>query len=379
MKKTTHANCPRLSQDYSLYLDCTRFFAALFVVFSHCVQYGFIDKAVSYYIPDLGREAVMIFFVLSGYVIAYTCDLKRPSLSDYAIARAARIYSVAFPVLILTFGLSYGISVFTGETHYQLSKMYIYIPLHSLFLGELWNIAEKPIWLVPYWSLSYEVWYYIFFASLYFFSGLKRVLIAGVIFSLLGHKLWLLLPIWLSGVALYHHQHHLQFSQRTARLGWFFTIALLSTYKFFDIDQTLRVYGNEIWPFASLTLGSADRYLSDYLITLMVLVNFLCAKHANFVGLARYKSIIRTVSSYTFTLYLVHALVISLWREFYPFDPTSIIDITLLLSAIGIATYLFGHLTEHRKHWFHNAFTWLYESTLGRRAALLKRETFSKS
>ncbi len=325
-----------------------------------------IDDSTSHYLPDLGREAVIIFFVLSGYVIAYTCDLKKPTLSEYLIARAARIYSVALPVLLLAFFSVFAYSNFTNIEFYQLDNFHIYITLHSFFLGEIWTLSETPPWLTPYWSLSYEVWYYIFFASVYFFSGMKRVLIGGMVFLLLGYKLWLLLPIWLSGVALYHYQKKYPVNIKAARAVWFASISILGLYKYFDLDIALRVFGNDIWPFDFLSLGSADRYLGDYVVAIIIIINFHCARYFNFNSLIKYQNPIRTISNYTFTLYLVHFLVLSIWIKLYNHNPSSISDIFLLVLTISISTFALGQITEHKKYWFSNIFTYIYERTLGK-------------
>ena len=50
-----------------------------------------------------GKQAVDVFFVLSGFVIAYICNTREPTLRTYVISRTVRIYSVALPALILTF------------------------------------------------------------------------------------------------------------------------------------------------------------------------------------------------------------------------------------------------------------------------------------
>ena len=41
---------------------------------------------------DLGNDAVMVFFVLSGFVIAYVADKKEKTLRDRALSRLARLY-----------------------------------------------------------------------------------------------------------------------------------------------------------------------------------------------------------------------------------------------------------------------------------------------
>ena len=107
-----------MEKRFSLYLDMVRFIAAIFVVIAHYVQYGILSSSVSHYTPEVGREAVIAFFVLSGYVIAYTTEVKNQSLQEYVAARCARIYSVAFPILLaafLTVYLSSKISIFTSS------------------------------------------------------------------------------------------------------------------------------------------------------------------------------------------------------------------------------------------------------------------------
>src|SRR5260221_5563674 len=59
-------------------------------------------KALGWLIPHhAGHSAVVIFFVLSGYVITYVASERETTLRDFALSRCARIYAVAVPTLIL--------------------------------------------------------------------------------------------------------------------------------------------------------------------------------------------------------------------------------------------------------------------------------------
>src|SRR4051812_33489695 len=90
-----------MNRETSVYLDAVRFLAALAVFFSHVgARYfsnGFLWQAVS-----LGAPAVVVFFVLSGFVIGYVTERRETSGHDYVVARAARLYSVVVPTLLLT-------------------------------------------------------------------------------------------------------------------------------------------------------------------------------------------------------------------------------------------------------------------------------------
>ena len=55
----------------------------------------------------------------------------------------------------------------------------------------------------PWWSLSYEVAYYILFAIFTYLTGARRVLLLVLFVLLIGVKPLLLLPSWLFGVGIY--------------------------------------------------------------------------------------------------------------------------------------------------------------------------------
>lgn len=342
-----------MDSHFSRYLDLTRFSAAVLVVLTHYVQHGLLANA-----PHFGREAVIVFFVLSGYVIAHTTSEKALSLKQYVVARSARIYSVALPVLLLCFLLVYlvdPVAALPDTLRYQARKPMLYLPLHLLFMGELWTLSETPPWLIQYWSLGYEVWYYVLFGVLYYLRGAKRVALGALVLLVMGYKLWLLLPVWLAGVALYRYQTPLALTRTQARLGWLASVAALGLYKYAGLDLTLRALGSALWPFDALPLGTAERYLADYLVAVLVCLNFLCARQAAFTSLRWINVPIRSLAGYTLTLYLIHGPVIGMWMLLSPHQRGSATDLLLLSICIGMATWLVGMVTEQRKAWCQQA------------------------
>lgn len=350
---------PSLSRPFSLYLDCCRFLAAVLVVVSHLAPHGVIAAHPGHWWLRLGRESVIVFFVLSGFVIAYTTERKNTSLRDYCIARCTRIYSVALPVVLLGFGAA-GVLVLAGEPmlpqFYPLLKPWLYLPLHLLFMGELWTISEVPPLLAPYWSLGYEVWYYVLFGAAFYLRGLRRLVAVGSLLLLVGPKLWLLLPVWLAGVATWHWQKSHTVARSLALAGWVMSLVLLAAFKASDLDVTLRALAQAGWPFPGLPLKNADRCLADYVVCILVVLNFLCAKNLAFHALLRVEKPVRALASYTFTLYLVHALVMQVWLIVYPHRQSNAVDVVLLVALIVAATWLIGQVTEQRKWWFERVF-----------------------
>ncbi|MDV1146441.1 acyltransferase [Klebsiella pneumoniae] len=156
----------------SIYLDLIRFTAALVVVLSHAA--GFTSLKIPI-ISGLGTEAVVVFFVLSGYVIAYVSSNKENNYIAFFKARAIRIYSVLVPAVLITLifdhiGLKYNPSYYFSHSnfHYDYS-IFTFIKL-NFFLGEGFNQhlvfgSNEPIW-----SIGFECIYYILFGSL-LFSG----------------------------------------------------------------------------------------------------------------------------------------------------------------------------------------------------------------
>lgn len=349
-----------LDQPFSVYLDLVRFLAALAVVLMHMQMFRLVNLPGSEHLTLLGREAVMAFFVLSGFVIAYTTQTRRPSALDFTIARAARIYSVALPVLLLGFLCA---TIIAGGPHvpgmdksYQLAKPWYYIPFHLLFVGDLWNMSDYPPWLGPWWSLNYELWYYVLFGVACYVRRPWRLPAVVTVLAVMGFKLWLLLPIWLAGVALYHWQARYSMGRLLARAGWVLSMVLLVAYEASGVEELLRAAGRASWLGQQIQLGNADRFLADYAFGLIVCLNFACARFADFSGLLRLARPIRLSAAYTLTLYLSHSLVLIGWPALYAHDPSSLADVLALAGAVALATALLGMLTEQRKDSFKHLF-----------------------
>ncbi len=345
----TPARAGALDARFSLYLDLARACAALAVVVAHFGYFRIFDDAQIARIPDFGREAVIAFFVLSGFVIAYSAEHKNLTAKSYVVARAARLYSVVLPVLALAFILATCVQDVLHvpiEDTYELRRPWLYVPFHLAFLGDVWSFVERPPWLIPYWSLDYEAWYYVLFGVFHFTGGRRRWLAAGAVLAFVGPRLWLLLPVWLSGVALYRLQGRLAFGPVLARAGWVLSLVLIGLWGWFDPEPYLRGVANDLWPFPGIRMGSADRVLADYAVMLLVLLNFACARQAGFDALLRLARPIRFLAGHTFTLYLSHGIVIGLWQSLLPIERGATHEILAIGTAIAVVALALNPLTE---------------------------------
>jgi hypothetical protein len=108
---------PRLSRKRTVTFDVLRIGAALLVLIGHVRSAVFIPYeafvhnrlllAPFYAFTSMGSEAVMIFFVLSGYLVGGQVIVRlqemRWSALDYAITRMTRLWIVILPTLAVTY------------------------------------------------------------------------------------------------------------------------------------------------------------------------------------------------------------------------------------------------------------------------------------
>jgi peptidoglycan/LPS O-acetylase OafA/YrhL len=153
---------PRMAEPLSLYLDVIRLGAATLVFLSHVglqtVSGGFLWQLHAY-----GTVAVVIFFVLSGYVVAFATDRPGVTGKDYFVARLSRMYSVALPAIVLSvllFQLSAGMLPKELVAGWDIGTLSLHVIASALFLNHAWGLWLEPPLNVPYWSLSYGMAFY---------------------------------------------------------------------------------------------------------------------------------------------------------------------------------------------------------------------------
>ena len=196
-----------MNRGTSLFLDAVRFFAA-FVVFMDHYAGSRISGGLFYQLTTFGGEAVDVFFVLSGYVIGYATDTRERSARVYAINRAARIYSVAVPALILTFvldriGLSLKPDLYLANLNFRSGDEIWQFASALVFINQIWWAYSSPGTLLAYWSLGFEVWYYVIFGVAAFASGRWRIVGVAALLLLVGPKIVAMFPLWLMGLIAY--------------------------------------------------------------------------------------------------------------------------------------------------------------------------------
>ena len=77
-----------MPRPFSVYLDLVRFTAACLVYLWHANQRWLVEPVLP--MSGYGHSAVVVFFVLSGYVIAYITATKERDWATYAASRLSR-------------------------------------------------------------------------------------------------------------------------------------------------------------------------------------------------------------------------------------------------------------------------------------------------
>jgi peptidoglycan/LPS O-acetylase OafA/YrhL len=229
---------PNPSIAATVHLDAVRGAAALAVVAYHIRYKFFLDYSEVhssdllthgfYAATSFGHDAVMVFFVLSGYLITGTVlkDVRtdRWSWGRYLLNRLTRLYVVLIPGLLLTVGWDLlGLHLFPAHpaytgmpqawTHDFFDVRETLTPA-IFFANATFRHAISGISALgsnsPLWSLTYEFAYYMVFPAALLATVPRIAIVPRVVFAAMaillayhfGPRILLYFPIWLLGLAV---------------------------------------------------------------------------------------------------------------------------------------------------------------------------------
>jgi peptidoglycan/LPS O-acetylase OafA/YrhL len=374
-----------------VHLDMARGLAALLVVLGHLRGFVFVSydeltrhspiDTVVWAVTGFGHQAVMIFFVLSGFFITRSILLDDRiggfSWPVYLIKRLSRLWIVLIPCLLLTLlwdslGNSFGGSKFYAG---QLYPIYNSGPslenggAHldpSAFLDNLFFLQTiiAPVFGSngPLWSLANEFWYYLMFPLLYIsITRYRRSLLALVSLVLfvaigvfIGKYMVLSGLIWLAGAFAYIIYDR----------GWFdsycrtpLALAATALLLLISLAASKTHYGTDISKDFFIGLAAAAFVL--------VLARYENAPKA-------YAETASTLADGSYTMYLVHfpflAVLVNIVLHNEKFDAT--IAGYAVFVGLGLGAIIYSY-----------AIYWLFERHTGklRRYCLKKYQQASRS
>ncbi len=141
-------------------LDALRGIAALLVVLQHVLEQAVPHFALLQYC-NIGRLGVFLFFLISGFVVPFSIKGEQP-LQRFAISRMARL----LPALWLSIGV-----------------MLLFESASAPVILANMAMVARPLGLPElagaYWTLSYELGFYLAVAALYAAGLLRRAWVVG--------------------------------------------------------------------------------------------------------------------------------------------------------------------------------------------------------
>lgn len=364
---------PQNNQIASCHLDALRGLAAFAVMLGH-VRLALIKDTIDvpnllpwqkiiYLLTSFGPPAVIIFFVMSGYLVG--SSVIRTQMNDnwrwgnYFIARFSRIYTVLIPALIIGLAIDLsGSSLLPQSSIYHTPGYNVMFPekvtdmiTEKIFLLHLLNLQD--IWCTtlgsnhPLWSLANEWWYYMLFpivTSLIFrLTNIKKrnpLLIAVeltaiiAIMLLIGSEVLVLFPIWVIGalIGLIPRRDH---TKIPALLMSAILIALL-------ITLSAKVFGNYQQIISTYGVG---------LVTAMLIYFTTCI--GTQVKSKKYKSVTQFFSKISFSMYAMHmpivtlaaAIIIGPNKRLLP-TPNGVALILILSTIVTAYSYITWNLFE---------------------------------
>jgi peptidoglycan/LPS O-acetylase OafA/YrhL len=356
----------------TIHLDAVRGAAALAVLAYHIRYKFFLDYSevsstaftkLFYIATSFGHDAVMVFFVLSGYLISGTIlkDLtaRRWSWSHYLINRLTRLYVVLLPGLILTVVWDrLGLQLFPFHPAYtgvaQLWKHDFFNVRASLtpsiffantaFMQSISGVPPLGS-NSPLWSLTNEFAYYLIFPvallTIWSTTGWRARLACALMTVLLvyyfGNRILLYFPIWLLGLAV-RLLPRPSLPGRRAGLVRLRNVAVLVMVVGLTAGRHTSIFQH--------VAGAGSLEIGDYVVGITFAIGLyvlLLDRRPSREGL--YVRLARGSSNISYTLYVVHMpfliflrAVLNNGRSWSPGLGTSIASALLFVAALAYAS-----------------------------------------
>ena len=186
-------------------LEALRGFAAFYVVLHHSLPHSFLFYGVNIgNFVRFGQEAVILFFLLSGFVINYSFrKSKEKSFKVYFLKRFSRIYIPLVAIMILGYVIeSVRIGGFADP---KIRELFLNLLMVQDISSLKPNVIVDPyMHNSPLWSLSYEWWFYmLFFPVISIFKSQKTQAIVIYSTAIISTLIYLFLPYFVPRVLMY--------------------------------------------------------------------------------------------------------------------------------------------------------------------------------
>jgi peptidoglycan/LPS O-acetylase OafA/YrhL len=302
----------------------------------------------------------VIFFVISGFVIAYVVSNREQNITQYAAARFGRLYSVVIPSLILTFLLDTIGRHISPELYYSIPEDHktLRLLINFLFIQQNWNLTVIALSNGPYWSLGYEFWYYVIFGAATFSQGRMRIILPLFFCICAGPRIVAFFPLWLLGVISFRVYNLWKPSQHVYR--FILLLTAITIFLILGFGNPLSPLRDEIHKnftdnyihmgFLNIFLGDIPRLPEDMLLGALFGLMILNIRDPLRSGvlLDRFYSIIRYMACSTFSIYLFHAPLLIFLYTIFKVNPESGFEIEATALFVFICCIILSYIGERQ-------------------------------
>lgn len=353
-----------MSRSTSFFLDLLRLMAAGMVFADHVILLFYPSQGEGR-VGVLGHRAVIVFFVLSGYVIAYSTFRKALNAREYVMARLSRLYSVVLPALILTAALQTVGTWLNPGLYGQFERGHDALRyfLTAFFLQSLWTTNTCPPTNGPFWSLGYEFWYYAIFGAAVFIKPFRRKIFWVILLlAISGIDSFLLMPAWVAGVILYVYGRK-NLLPRTWALAGAVAVLIATAWAMLDLPNWPKHYGHP-------PLFYSSAFLTDGLLALLLtaLIGLVDQAFRSSEVNERLDAVVRWTADHTFSLYLYHFPLMLFVSAVVPVDRSSSMQMTGIIIMILAIVFLLSLVTEAPRARWRKFFGWCWDSAARRLA-----------
>jgi peptidoglycan/LPS O-acetylase OafA/YrhL len=326
---------------------------------------------------------VIVFFVLSGFLITMSASKKNLSMKDFLITRLGRLYSVLIPSLIFSYFVSYILIKFCSipaediSNHTNLAGRFV---LNILFMAQSWNLSSTPPLNAPFWSIHYEFIYYLLLGCILLIKNKYQILAIIFVSLIAGPKVLLLFPAWLIGSFLFYAVNRYLLPYKISVVLFITTL----------VTMIVAFIDPFIIPFTKLSsekylfdrnLFYSWNYLGDYCFAILVGLNLFSAfgissKTLPFIGSIKFDivyQLTRKLGNCTFTLYLFHLPLLFLYSSIFPYDKTNLVHQVTLIGTVAVSVFFIARYTEWKVDVWRAIVAYQVDKIFSLKTFLLKR------
>ena len=336
-------------------LEALRGFAALYVVLFHTLPQKIFLWGINVgTIFRFGPEAVIVFFVLSGFVIKYTFHRSADkSFKYYFTRRFIRLYIPLFFIFLL----GYVIKCYSEGT--------LANPEWRTLLGNIFMlqdvISQKPnVIAAAYmgngvlWSLSYEWWFYMLFFVLATYINSEKlnkwvnilVLVAAasyVIYPFMVNRLAMYFAIWWIGVRF--AETYIKGEQFSIRSILPYAYVLLGITAILAFNLYLHYDYTKIYSYPLVAYPFIE--LRHFVFAIMVMFGAIFWKNLNWYGFNAIFGVFKYLAPCSYVIYISHHYLV-VEATYLHFIGNTIIEYGLYIVLMIVFSYLLEVVVYNR-------------------------------